>query len=956
MTTTLSNGTLTLDALLALPREERIERLHVASAVDDAVIRLGDEAERLVFTAVSRSLAATEMLVDLADLLCGGRARARVRRARSQALAYSGRHEEALATCEAAIRIAEESGERIEAARARLGTLHPLGEFGRYDEAVRAGEEAYAMLMEAGEPALAARADVNLGGIHQNRDDPRRALFHLDRARTAFQADPVILGYIENNRGEALLLLNDFEGAEQAYAAALDAALRSGASVAAAIAEGNLAEMAARQGRMQDALHRFEQARRRFEQDAARSHLARLRMEQAETLELLGLHEDALATYEDAAAQLDRHGLAWDAARAGCGAGRCLLRLGRLDDADARLAEAADGFEALGHAASAQRANLIRCELALRRGDDRLAERLLGDAEEAFAGRPLDTASACHARARLLLARGDATGAHEALTAAIDLVAPLDIAPLLADLLHARGAAQRRAGRLHEALGDLRAAVRQVERVRGGIHAERLRTSLLGDRYAAYDELVAVTLERGGARAAEEALLATEQARCRTLLDLVGGGRDDGRETGDGAADAPGSVVTARGEDLRARAARLHAELNALYSRLTDQRADRVAADRWRESVHQRERELASIEDRLAAERSAGTIGATAATLDELFAALAPGTALVSYFSVGGEFIAFVLRDGEVTVQRGLASAEQAAEDVQRLQFQIGRALRPGALAGGAAGRMAEDARRALGALHDRFWRPLAARLDGVQRAVVAPHGVMHAAPLHAMWDGEAHLVERMEFAYAPSASVLCQLRAAEQDGDAGGAPLIVGVADQAAPQIAQEISAVKSLLPGATTLTGPEATAERVRAAAGTARLLHFACHGQFAPRTPQASGLKLHDRWLTVRDLRRLRLRAALATLSGCNTGRSVVQAGDEMLGLSQALLSAGARRLLVSLWKVDDASTAKLMSEFYRRYRGGAGDRGGAAALREAQCVAIGEQRHAALWAPFILVGNP
>lgn len=113
----------------------------------------------------------------------------------------------------------------------------------------------------------------------------------------------------------------------------------------------------------------------------------------------------------------------------------------------------------------------------------------------------------------------------------------------------------------------------------------------------------------------------------------------------------------------------------------------------------------------------------------------------------------------------------------------------------------------------------------------------------------------------------------------------------------------------------GPEATAARVQAAAPDARLIHFACHGHFSPHDPLGSGLKLADRWLNVREICDLRLRAGLVTLSGCETGRNVVTAGDELQGLSRAFLAAGAAALLVSLWTVQDEAALKLMTDFYK-----------------------------------------
>jgi len=262
---------------------------------------------------------------------------------------------------------------------------------------------------------------------------------------------------------------------------------------------------------------------------------------------------------------------------------------------------------------------------------------------------------------------------------------------------------------------------------------------------------------------------------------------------------------------------------------------------------------------------------------------------------------------------------------------------------------MLADPRRELGALHGLLLAPLLPMIGDAGRVVVAPHGPLHGLPFAALWDGEAHLVERREVVSVPSASVLGRL-APER---AGGAPLVVGVPDDAAPSIGEEAAAVAAMLPGARLLAGDAATVPAVAAAARDAALVHLACHGRFDPATPQASGLALADRWLTARDVSAMRLRARLVTLSGCETGRAVVSAGDELAGLVRATLAAGASSLIYSLWLAHDRTTTELMLGVYRSLVAGHGP---AAALRSAQRDALSLTPHPAFWAHFVLGGHP
>jgi CHAT domain-containing protein len=185
------------------------------------------------------------------------------------------------------------------------------------------------------------------------------------------------------------------------------------------------------------------------------------------------------------------------------------------------------------------------------------------------------------------------------------------------------------------------------------------------------------------------------------------------------------------------------------------------------------------------------------------------------------------------------------------------------------------------------------------------------------------------------------------------GHSLVVGVPDDRAPRILEEALRVASQLPRASSLLGPAATVDAVHGALPGASIVHLACHGRFYASVTAASGLKLADRWLSVREAAVLPLERAHVTLSGCDTGRALVAGGDELVGLSRALFAAGAASILVSLWPVHDVGTDELMVDFYRRWQGGSSQ---AAALRGAQLAARDARPHPVYWAPFVLGGLP
>ncbi|MCA9242750.1 MAG: CHAT domain-containing protein [Phycisphaerales bacterium] len=931
-------ATISLADLLAVPAEQRTSAEFVGGLNEESVRRLGDEAERMAFSDVTTALSATLAVIELADALGAAGAQARARRARAQALAYSGQHEPALAMCAEAERVAREGGAVVEAARAKLASLHPLGETGRYEEAIAVGEAARAALIDAGEPALAARADINLGAIYQNRDDPARALTHLERARRALGAEPNLLAFVENNRGEALLLLSDFDGAEEAFLAARAAADEAGAGVVAAVAEGNLADLAARRGLLSRSMNHFERARRRLRDVAAESHAARLQAEHAEALEALGMVEDAAALFEEALPALERHGMTAELARALHGLALCHLRTGQPEPARDELSRAREAFVSLGARQSIARVDLTRAELFTGTGDYVAATDALSELDD-LGERPFERVITAFRRSQLSLGQGDAEAAERYATEAVDGATSLSLAPLLADALHARAAARRAMGRADEAFSDLRCAATKLEPVRGSLQAERFRASALGKRSRLYEDLVGAAIE--SAAPPEQVFWSVEHAKGRVLLDLAARAIDAVTED-----DADGEGAT-----LTRSAARLRAELNALYSRRADAllRGTRLAsADRATEAIRIREAELSQIETRQAASRGPSTVYAAPCSSDEAQAQIHSGEALIEFFRHSDQIGAMVVtRDGAQVMSR-LVSADQVASWSQRLRFQLNSAAR---IAASGADPQAGGVRETLGRLYDMLLSQPLSAVGGVTRLVVVPHGALHTLPIHASHDGSCWLIERYECAYAPSASLFAQLRR-RQAGDTSGA-VVVGVADEHAPCIEDEARRVAECVPGARTLLGSAATQAAVSSAVHGARWIHLGCHGSFSPDRPQASGLRLADGWLTPREIARLNLDADMVVLSACSSGETTVEAGDELTGLSRSFFAAGARSVIASLWPAHDAATRGLMDVFYRELIGGASR---AAALRAGQSAILQEYAHPLYWGTFALVGAP
>ena len=180
--------------------------------------------------------------------------------------------------------------------------------------------------------------------------------------------------------------------------------------------------------------------------------------------------------------------------------------------------------------------------------------------------------------------------------------------------------------------------------------------------------------------------------------------------------------------------------------------------------------------------------------------------------------------------------------------------------------------------------------------------------------------------------------------------------------------------------LYGADANEKHFIEQSGQYQIIHLAMHGLLNEKNPLLSALAFtenadsdYDNFVEAHEISRLKLHAELVVLSACETGYGKFEQGEGVMSLARSFMYAGVSSLVVSLWQVNDGSTAMIMKSFYRNLAVGMDK---AEALQQAKLEYIknvgggGDGRygrpsvstitttiaaHPAFWAPFIQLGD-
>lgn len=857
---------------------------------------------------------------------------------------HEGRTQRARRHLERAAELFGETGDRLAAADAYRALVHVVIHGGDYDAAREAARRAKRLYARCGaDPGRLARLEVNLGNLHHRLDEHERALAAYGRARRLFAkaGDGEWLASVAFNEANILATLDRTSEARALYETALAGFEQAGSAARVALAGYAIAGLDLLEDALDRALERLAEVRAQQSALGEREGLAHTDLELAQARLRLNQAAQAEADARRAlsyfkAAQHDA-----EQARALATIAGAQLQKRQPSLALRSIAQGRAHFERAGNAVGAAELDLGAAQARLALRDAAGAAVLARGAARLFARRGLLSkearawaiaAEAERAAGRAVAARKIAVKSLACARRGRDLRAQVAARLVLARLDEARG-------RRTEAFRQLRGAEACVDRLRRGVTTDESKIAFALDKTEVYEALVLNRLQRQDARSLRQALLYAERGKARVLADRL---RLDPRTRRQG------------GDETRA----LLARLEELERRLALAEA-RLAASDEGDSPGVR----AALPARIARERFA-LLGEIARRTPEAaaLAGLPPRAPLgaldtldasevaVVYTAAAGWYHAFVAERGRIVAFPRLAAVASVADEAERLRFLLGKGVLGAAHSGSYKATIARSLARVLERLHELLVEPFAARLPGRQ-VVVVPHGDLHGLPFHAFGRGGRALLDDATISYAPSLATWGALRERARSL-ASGRPVVLGAADRLAPEIAREVSSICARLGDVDLYDGERAGPEALHAAALGPPLLHVASHGFFAEGDRLQGALKLGEHWVPLRDLYALPGTAEMVVLSGCETARGSVHAGDEWIGLVRGFLEAGARTVVGALWEVHDRTAALVMDAFYEELTRGCP---AALALTRAQRRARALDPCALVWAPFALTGD-
>ncbi len=520
------------------------------------------------------------------------------------------------------------------------------------------------------------------------------------------------------------------------------------------------------------------------------------------------------------------------------------------------------------------------------------------------------------------------------------------------------------------AIHAYRKAARIIDELRTNLSVEEFKTYFANNKVHVFDRLIMLLARQGMKHQKndllEESFSINEQSRSRTFLDMLGNRKIDPKSLAD--------TVLLEQEQL------LRLKINKLVASMNDaEDQSPVTLAQFRDELVTAQFEYDNLIQRikLLNDNYSSVLNIMPPPMHDIQQELPDKTAVVEYWVGETGLMIWVITKGDFNARM----VDVPAGEVLRLVRGCRTAI---------ASRDNTVMHEMLTRMRDWLITPIADLLDGYERLVIVPHRGLHFLPFAALSKNNRFLVEDYVISLSPSLAVYHYCLNKQTGAGDKLLGMVLGETPIGShpplPGTETEIRHIAELYDQATIRKEEDFTESYFKAYAGGYDYLHIATHGIFNDLQPLYSYLLMNptekdDGRLTVNEVFGINISSKLVILSACQTGLGEIDGGDDLVGLSRAFLYAGSPTVIVSLWNVDDATTAWLMTRFYHYLTGGNSSSEALAYAQrdllsqklDAEASAgpavgfsdeirtnmtqrgVAEIRKPFYWAPFVLIGN-
>jgi len=474
---------------------------------------------------------------------------------------------------------------------------------------------------------------------------------------------------------------------------------------------------------------------------------------------------------------------------------------------------------------------------------------------------------------------------------------------LLWKILRLLGKVYRSENQLDSALFALKSSISIIEETRSNLNLEELKSSYLSNKVDVYEEYIDLLLEQYGNTKdellVEYAFVYNERARSRAFLDMLGNKKV-------GFVTPEDEKIIKQEQTLRIKIQQLNKQIFNTNSKALVQELSSELKDA------QNEYQRLLLDIRLNHPDYSNLVSIEPPSLSSIQKKLNDNTAILEYWLGNEELTVWLIDNKGIRVVQEKVSLK----DINRQMNAFRNGLKLN---------MSEVVDGSLQSLYTSLIKPVEKYIDVYDHLVIIPNKHTHFLPFQALKNQKSqYLIENYFISTAPSASVWFHCREnSSEELDYKFLAMALGNSSigkfAALPGTLTEVNLLAGIYDNFESQKELELTESFFKTSASNYSYLHIATHGVLNSRQPTYSYLLMHpsdtdDGKLTVNEIFNIKLNARLVTLSACDTGLGEISAGDDLVGLSRAFIYSGTPAVIVSLWKVDDAATSILMTQFH------------------------------------------